>query len=322
MTIRTTSQLIKTEYLAMPSIVKHLTSSFVLATLLLGCASADKQGNKSMEADNVVMAANESVEEGTAVAESRDIESEVEAKAQTQADAMVASLAAKSKFDEPEKSVEPESTVRKEGSQETEVEPLPTEMDSESKTEVKVEVEKAEKAVKEVEKKDGVNPDVEAKVAPVKVVAPVTAKPLNATLSDLPIKYDIWDIRKGEATLDKNLVISTPTWDMGESGYLSQIWVTIMDDKLLVNSSSDIYAPKGKAGIKLNGGELVPFDRIVEHNIGVLEGDHWLDLLAAGGEIEIFMGFFPDRTPKSDIYKSSLELDSLARVAATYKVLK
>lgn len=317
MTIKTTSQLIKTKQKANPSVVKHLTSSFVLATLLFGCASVDKQGNEgAVEADNVAAAA-ESAQQDMVVAGSSDVEPEVEAKAEANADAMMASLAKKSKFDEPEKLVESEVLVSEDKPKEPQVKSLPKVKKTEPKVAKKAKVVKVlAKETVEVKK------EAEIKETPKKNVSSAGAKPLNATIKDLPIDYDIWRIRKGERALGKDLVISTPTWDMGESEYLSQIWLTIMDDKLLVNSSSDIYAPEGKAGIKLNGGELVPFDRIVESNIGVLEGEHWLDLLATGGEIEIFMGFFPDRTPKSGIYKSSLELDSFGRVAATYKMLK
>lgn len=318
MTIKTTSQLIKPEQPAMPSVVKHLASSFVLASLLIGCASTDKQGgNASTEADSVVAAPSEPVQQEPTTVESKDVEQDLAEKAEANADAMMASLVVKSKFDEPKQAVKTEPVAKKEKPTESNVTPLPKVKEpepqiAENVETLKVAVKKTEETIKEAE----------VKAVPEKVAPSVNAKPLNASLSDLPIEYDIWKIRKGETTLDQDLVISTPTWDMGESEYLSQIWLTIMDDKLLVNSSSDIYAPEGQTGIKLNGGELVPFDRIVEHNIGVLEGEHWLGLLAAGGEIEIFMGFFPDRTPKSGIYKSNLELDSLGRVAATYKVLK
>ncbi len=138
------------------------------------------------------------------------------------------------------------------------------------------------------------------------------------SMKDLPLSYDIWKIRKGQSRLDNDVVITTPTWEMGEPGYNSQIWLTLMDDKLLVNSSSDIYTSDGKAGIRIDNGDLVPFSRIVSNNIGVVDGN-WLDALARGGKIYVYMGFFPDREPKSGIYQSELSLKNLMKVVNAYK---
>lgn len=323
MSSRTTPPSIKTKQSVIPSAIKYFGTSCILSTLLLGCASTGQQGGQApSDSESVVAAPGEPAPQAVKIETADSAEpaqTEAVEAAEDHADAMMASLAAKSKFDEPKISEPVVKTEEPIAPVVSEVKPTVENVKSATKVEVKEEPVVSVAMPAEAEMPE---PSIEVKPTPVKKMVSKSAKPLNATLKDLPIEYDIWKIRKGEATLDKDLVIATPTWDMGESQHLSQIWITIMDDKLLVNSSSDIYAPQGKAGIKLNGGELVPFDRIVERNIGVLDGEQWIDLLSAGGKLDVFMGFFPDRVPKSDIFKSSLELDSLARVVATYKKLK
>lgn|GEM_PF-1422371 len=138
------------------------------------------------------------------------------------------------------------------------------------------------------------------------------------TLADLPLSYDIWKIKRGQSRLDNDVVIGTPTWEMGERGYMSQIWLTLMEDKVLVNSSSDIDGEAPGSGIRIDSGELIPFTRIADNNVAVVEGN-FLDDLARGVKVRIYMGFFPDREPRSDTYESELRLDNLTKVVSTYK---
>ncbi|MDX1451221.1 MAG: hypothetical protein R3183_01600 [Oleiphilaceae bacterium] len=145
-------------------------------------------------------------------------------------------------------------------------------------------------------------------------------KAFDVSKKDLPVTHGIWKIKRGEALMDKDIVISTPTWEMGKPGYMSQIWVTIMDDKVLINSSSDIDVKQGKTGIRLDDGQLVPFSRIEGNNIGILDGD-WLDRLEQGKKLDIYMGFFPDRKPRSETFHSEVALDGLSRIVPTYRNL-
>ncbi len=142
-------------------------------------------------------------------------------------------------------------------------------------------------------------------------------KPLNVSKKDLPVNYGIWKIRKGEATLDKDIVITTPTWEMGKEGYMSQVWVTVMDDKILVSSSSDIDSTTPGIGLSFDKGNLIPFSKVEGNNIAVLEGQ-WLDTLVNSSKMDIYLGFFPDRRPKSDTFKSDLDLEGIGRVVPTY----
>ncbi len=151
-------------------------------------------------------------------------------------------------------------------------------------------------------------------------VPATNAKPFNVSASKLPFNYDIWTIKKGNTPLTQGLVISPPTWEMGKEGYMSQIWFTLMEDKLHVNSSSDIETASKGLGIRIDGGDLIPFSSIAENNIGVISGK-WLDRLAAANKVDVYLGFFPGKRPTSDTFTSDLSLNNLARVVATYRML-
>jgi len=160
-----------------------------------------------------------------------------------------------------------------------------------------------------------------AKSKTAKAKSKAAAKPLNFTLNDLPANYDIWTIKEGETPLTQGLVISTPTWEMGKEGYVSQIWLTLMDDRIHINSSSDIAPEASGLGIKIDDGALIPFSHIAENNIGVVEGA-WLDKLATANNLEIYLGFFPGKKPSSETFKSATSLENLDRIVATYHKLR
>ena len=151
-------------------------------------------------------------------------------------------------------------------------------------------------------------------------VSAVNATPFNVSVSKLPFNYDIWTIKKGNTPLTKGLVIMTPTWEMGKEGYTSQIWFTMMEDQIHVNSSSDIETASKGLGIRIDGGDLIPFTEIAEKNIGVISGK-WLNHLAAANKVNVYLGFFPGKKPTSETFTSDLSLDNLARIVATYRVL-
>lgn len=154
----------------------------------------------------------------------------------------------------------------------------------------------------------------------VQVVSSTGATPFSVGANQLPFSYDIWTIRKGNTPLTQGLVITTPTWEMGKEGYMSQIWLTLMEDKIHVNSSSDIETASRGLGIRIDEGELIPFTTIAEANIAVIEG-RWLDRLARANKIDIYLGFLPGKKPTSDTFNSDLSLNNLARIVATYRIL-
>jgi len=207
-------------------------------------------------------------------------------KGEQAADALVASLAAKDKFSVIKKAPKPQSTPKQA------VTP------------------KKAKATKVAS-------------ASVKVTAPeprakLVKKALDIGLSDLPVTVEMWTI--GNSPADNSLQISTPTWQMGEGSYLSQVWVTLNENALRINSSSDIDPAATGSGVVLNGGALIPFSRIEDNNIAVVEGE-WMTRLSDGGTMEIYMGFFPGKVPASPTFKSDASLDALTRLVPTFDKL-
>lgn len=164
-----------------------------------------------------------------------------------------------------------------------------------------------------------VTPEPE-KVAQVVSVGVTEATPFNVSAKKLPFTYDIWTIKEGDTPLTKGLVIATPTWEMGKEGYMSQIWLTMMEDEIHVNSSSDIETASKGLGIRIDGGDLIPFTSFADNNVGIISGK-WLNSLAAANKIDVYLGFFPGKKPMSETFVSDLSLKNLARMVATYRML-
>jgi hypothetical protein len=193
-----------------------------------------------------------------------------------------------------------------------------TVLETSKKPQVVTAVEPVVEKTKEVLAPKKIEP--EPRPVEIETTADLNAKPFNVSANNLPFSYDIWTIREGNTPLTKGLVIVTPTWEMGKEGYMSQIWFTMMEDKIHVNSSSDIETASKGLGIRIDGGELIPFTSIAENNIGVISGK-WLSRLAAANKVDIYLGFFPGKNPTSETFVSDLSLSNLARIVATYRVL-
>ena len=143
---------------------------------------------------------------------------------------------------------------------------------------------------------------------------------LNVSSSDLPLKVEIWTLREGFED-EGNLILRTPTMQMGEGDYYSQISLTLEENQLIIYSSSDIDTDLSGIGVRLNGSELIPFDRIEGTNAGILEGD-WMSKLSAGGSLEIMLGFFPGKETTSPVFKRVASIDALEKLVPTYYKLQ
>ena len=294
----------------LPTFNKLLVGGLLASSLLVGCKSVDNKPNENPEP-----VAKTEVRQTSEKTQTAALEKKV-AQSQGNADALMATLVAP--IEEP---------VSKEVVKTT-AEPAPVLV--EEKKPAKPVVAQMPKQIKKkepvkVKPQDTKPVDVAAKPKLIKkkmaaVNRGLSTKPLAIGKKDLPKTYDIWKLKQGVARLEKGIVVSTPTWEMGKEGYMSQIWLTLMEGQLLINSSSDIDPTAGAIGVKINGGELIPFTRIEDNNIGVLEGQ-WLDQLKAGGTMDIFLGFFPGKRPQSDVFKTDISLDSLSRVVPTYRNL-
>lgn len=285
-----------------------LTGACVAMSLMLGCASVDKNPQSTVE-DNASVVTEKTPEKQVVVSQVQKVKAEEQSVAN--ADAMMASLKAplEKVADAPVAPVE-EKVV--EAPVKVVEAPVPEPEPVQATPEVEAVVEKVQvvEAVPEEKK------IVVAK--PTAIKAP--AKPLAISKKDLPANYDIWVLKEGDTPLTQGLVISTPTWEMGKEGYMSQIWLTLKEDEIHINSSSDIATEAKDLGIKIDNGDLIPFTSIAENNIGVVSGE-WLDKLANAKSLDIYLGFFPGKKPSSETFKSNTALDNLDRVVATYRQL-
>jgi outer membrane biosynthesis protein TonB len=305
-----------------------LLSGLIASSFLVGCSSV---GQKTGE--NAEPVASTAAEQNNTTATKAVVKKSLEKK-QENAAALMATLSAPIEEPGGQQPMVKEPVAKKSMAQQPEMtKPVAKEKAVETKVaEVKkevvpvVEVKAVEKVVVEAPKEVAkvVSKPAVKKIEPAKSVTKsnktLNANPLNIRLKDLPVTYDIWQFKQGVAALEKGVVVSTPTWEMGKESYNSQIWVTIMENQILINSSSDINTSAGNLGIKINDGALIPFTRIEANNIGVIEGQ-WLDQLQEGGKMDIFLGFFPGKIPLSDVFKTDVSLDSLSRVVPTYRNL-
>ena len=143
---------------------------------------------------------------------------------------------------------------------------------------------------------------------------------LNISEKDLPVTLELWTLRKGFQP-GEGLELSTPTLQMGDGDYLSQIRLTLTADQLVINSSSDIDTSLSGVGVRYNGGTLIPIDRVDGGTIGVIKGD-WMSRFAEGGNLEISLGFFPDKAQDSPVFKKEASINALSKLVPTYYKLK
>lgn len=137
---------------------------------------------------------------------------------------------------------------------------------------------------------------------------------------NLPIRFDLWRIDKGRGPYDAGAVLITPTFQMGNNQTAGQIYVTVMEDKVLVTSSSTIAGKDGLSGIRIDEGGWLPFTDFTEDNVAVVRGN-WLDKLQAGSKLTIRMGFFPDMSKSPEQFESEVSLTDMRTAIPRYKKL-
>jgi hypothetical protein len=302
-----------------------------LATMLVSCASVDKNDSSVDETSRALSESPAVEEQSEPVQQFAGNESTEEA---ADVDAMMARLAAPSKntvtvpvqddanseakIAEQKRLAAKKLALEKAKAKKAELARLAAEK-------LAAEQAKAEAARLAIEKEKAAAADA-AKAQMAKLAATVKkqkgpVKALSITKKDLPASYDIWTLKQGETPLTKGLVIMTPTWEMGKEGYMSQVWLTLTEDEIHINSSSDIAPEARNLGIKIDGGSLIPFSRIAENNIGVVKGQ-WLDKLANAKKLQLYLGFFPGKKPTSKTFVTETSLQNLDRMVLTYRKLK
>jgi len=141
-----------------------------------------------------------------------------------------------------------------------------------------------------------------------------------ATSKELPIRFDLWRIDKGKGPYDAGVVLITPTFQMGDDRTAAQLYVTVMEDKILITSTSDIAAKKGLSGLRIDEGGWLPFTDVTNDNVGVVRGN-WLDKLEKGAKMTIRMGFFPDMSKNPEQFETDISLTDMRTAIPRYKSL-
>lgn len=142
----------------------------------------------------------------------------------------------------------------------------------------------------------------------------------SSASKDLPIRFELWRIDKGKGPYDASAVLITPTFQMGNDRAAAQLYVTVMEDKILVTSTSDIAAKKGLSGIRIDEGGWLPFTDITSDNVGVVRGN-WLDKLENGGKLSIRMGFFPAMSKNPEQFETEISLSDMRTAIPRYRKL-
>ena len=106
--------------------------------------------------------------------------------------------------------------------------------------------------------------------------------------------FGIWTIEKsGEGQYAGICRVSTPTRQLDQPDYSTQLWLNIINDELIVNTSTSIDIKQQGVGIKTNNEKLTPFSKSMHSDTVVWSGDiakilknsHQLDIVIGGHEL-------------------------------------
>jgi hypothetical protein len=298
------------------NLIKTATSSALIAALSLSVGCASKPDAQNVDA--------EPVQEAPAMSDAQEAPVQTASVESNEAKAVSAKTDDKPNSAVTTASSSSESNVTKAADVSKQATPSadnkPAVVDVEPKTEKKVEqsvaeVPEAKPAVSEAPQKTAA-----AEAKPASSNKNLTANALNISEKDLPVTLELWTLRKSFQPGD-GLELSTPTLQMGDGDYLSQIRLTLNADQLVINSSSDIDTSLNGVGIRYNGGDLIPIDHVEAGTIGVIKGD-WMSRFAEGGTLEIALGFFPDKAQDSPLFKKEASIDALSKLVPTYYKLQ
>ncbi len=160
------------------------------------------------------------------------------------------------------------------------------------------------------------------KPEPVAVAKPEPS-PEPAALSaseakELPVRINAWRIDRGYAPLEGPVVLSSATVQIGNGELATQVWVVLSSNKLLVHGFADIANVRGKSGIRINDGALIPFSEIVNGTTAVVKGDY-LSALSNGGKISVTMGLFPSLSKNPEQHTAVIPADDLKAAIPRYQ---
>lgn len=181
-------------------------------------------------------------------------------------------------------------------------------------------------AIEEINKMTEENPTA-AMVADYQVLPEVSAKvdlsvPNEILLLATPAEYrpeiseyGMWKIAKGDDSLYReNCTLASATMQVSFDNYSTQVWLSVVGNDLLVNSTTNIDINRPRVGIKLDNGALQPFTKKHFATNAVWAGDlssalkrnKKLSVVLSGNEIG------------NRVQEVSVELDDLSRAYKEY----
>ncbi len=110
-------------------------------------------------------------------------------------------------------------------------------------------------------------------------------QPLTRSSKNLGKSYGIWTLKGTDNGFCK---LKTPTLQIGNKEYSSQIWMDIEEQKIVVNAYMALDIEHPKTGIQIDNQALMPFADRVSSTRAVVSGDMTARLSAAK-ELHIFI---------------------------------
>jgi hypothetical protein len=158
-------------------------------------------------------------------------------------------------------------------------------------------------------------PEVSESVAEVSVPNEILLLASAAEYRPEVSEYGMWKIAKGDESLYReNCTLASATMQVSFENYSTQIWLNVVGNDLLVNSTTNIDINRPRVGIKLDNGTLQPFTKKHFSTNAVWAGDlntalkrnKKLSVVLSGNEIG------------NRVQEVSVELDDLKRAYSEY----
>lgn len=124
---------------------------------------------------------------------------------------------------------------------------------------------------------------------------PVTAvasarKVTSNMLDNMQKEFGMWEVLPNHDNDHQGQCkISSSTVQLHNNGYSAQLWIDIVDDQLIVNSTANIDIKRNTVGLRFDQGELLPFERKQFSNAAIKQGN-LSELLRNSDTLHIYLG--------------------------------
>lgn len=121
------------------------------------------------------------------------------------------------------------------------------------------------------------------------VSAPLSsAKQHNSATIDTPETIGIWQLQTVDNTGQCRL--SSATIQLSDRNYSAQLWIDVVDNQLVVNSSAAIDIHQADVGIRIDNGTLTPFTQNRFSNSAILSQDLTKLLTQSHQTLHVYLG--------------------------------